>query len=404
MEETRITRATFDEVFTPNYAPAAKLLERGLGSRVWDVEGTEYIDLSAGIAVNTLGHAAPEMISAVTAQASKIWHHSNAYASEPGIRLARTLVNNTFADKVFLCSSGGEANEAALKLARRFAFDNYGDGKHEIVSFQKAFHGRTLFTVSVGGQPKYTEGFGPVPEGIHHLPYNDLDALADVINERTCAVMVEPVQGEGGLIEGDPVFLQRLRDLCDANGALLIFDEVQSGVGRTGDFYAYMGYGIVPDILTSAKGLGGGIPIGAMLTTNEVAASLVIGTHGSTFGGNPLAASVANAVLDEVLRHGFLERVSEHAALLRAELEGIGDRFGIFSEVRGRGLWLGAVLQGDWVDRSKDVASAAFEAGVMVLRAGPNVVRFAPALNITREELTVGLSRFRRAVETLTLA
>jgi succinylornithine transaminase family protein len=401
MDEAPITRETFDEVFTPNYAPADQLLERGLGSRVWDESGKEYIDFAAGIAVNILGHASPIMVDALTDQAGRIWHHSNAYASTPGIRLARTLVRETFADKVFLCNSGGEANEAALKLARRYAYDNHGEGKHEIVSFQKSFHGRTLFTVSVGGQPKYTEGFGPVPEGIHHLPYNDLDALGEVINERTCAVMVEPVMGEGGLIEGEPVFLQRLRDRCDATGALLIFDEVQSGMGRTGDLFAYMGYGITPDILTSAKGLGGGFPIGVMLATAEVGASMVIGTHGSTFGGNPLAASVANAVLGEILSGGFLDEVNRKANQLRAGLEQIGQSRGVYQEVRGRGLWLGAVLDGSWAGRSKDVADAAFEHGAMVLRAGSNVVRFAPALNITEEELTEGLKRFDAALRSL---
>jgi succinylornithine transaminase family protein len=401
MDEAPITRETFDEVFTPNYAPATQLLDRGLGSRVWDQDGKEYIDLAAGIAVNALGHASPVMVDALTDQAGKIWHHSNAYASTPGIRLAKALVEATFADKVFLCNSGGEANEAALKLARRYAYDNHGEGKHEIVSFQKSFHGRTLFTVSVGGQPKYTEGFGPVPEGLHHLPYNDLDALGEVINEKTCAVMVEPVQGEGGLVEADPVFLQRLRDRCDATGALLIFDEVQSGMGRTGDLFAYMGYGITPDILTSAKGLGGGFPIGAMLTTAEIGASLVIGTHGSTFGGNPLAATVANAVLAEVLSEGFLDAVTNKADQLRVGLEEIGRTHGMYREVRGRGLWLGAVLEGSWAERSKEVVEAAFAHGAMVLGAGPDVVRFAPALNITNDELFQGLKRFNATVASL---
>jgi len=288
-----VTRADFDVVMTPNYAPAPMVLVRGSGSRVWDQDGTEYVDFAGGIAVNALGHASPELVEVLIDQAKRLWHVSNAFATEPSIRLAKQLVAATFAEQVFFANSGGEANEAALKLARRYAFDRHGAEKAEIIAFNQGFHGRTFFTVSVGGQPKYSDGFGPKPGMITHLPFNDLDALGDAFSDQVCAVMVEPIQGEGGLVAADPVFLRRLRDLCDKHNALLIFDEIQSGMGRTGDLFAYMGYGVTPDILTTAKALGGGIPVAAMLTTTEIGSSLVVGTHGSTFGGNPLSTAVA---------------------------------------------------------------------------------------------------------------
>lgn len=401
MAHDPVTRADFDRYFTPNYAPADDLITHGRGSRAWGASGREYVDLAAGIAVNTLGHAAPELVAVLTEQAGRLWHVSNAYATEPSIALARSLVERTFADRVFLANSGGEANEAALKLARRWAHDRHGPDKHEIVSFEASFHGRTFFTVSVGGQPAYREGFGPTPEGIRHIPYNDLDALGDVVSERTCAVVMEPVQGEGGLIPADPAFARRVRDLCSAHDALLVLDEVQSGVGRTGSLYAYMDMGIEPDILTTAKGLGGGFPIGAMLASEDVGRAFVVGTHGSTFGGNPLAAAVALAVLEVVDTPEFLAEVRRKAERLEAGLVAIGARTDAWSVVRGRGLWLGAVLDGDWAGRSRDVVGAAFEHGVMTLRAGADVVRVAPALNIPDEDLDEGLARLGAAVESL---
>ncbi len=396
-----VVRADYDRYFTPNYAPADDVMVRGEGSRVWGQSGTEYIDLAAGIAVNTLGHAPPELVEALTDQAQRLWHLSNAFANEPAIALARSLVERTFADRVFFANSGAEANEAALKLARRWTHDRHGPEKHEIISFTSSFHGRTLFTVSVGGQAAYREGFGPIPAGITHLPFNDLDAVGDAITERTCAVIMEPVQGEGGLVPAEPAFAHLVRERCTANDAVLVFDEVQSGVGRTGALYAYMDMGVEPDILTTAKGLGGGFPIGAMLCREDVAQSFVVGTHGSTFGGNPLAAAVALRVLEVVDTPEFLAGVRERAERLTAGLVGIGARTGAWSTVRGRGLWLGAVLDGDWAGRSKDVAAAAFDRGVMVLRAGPDVVRLAPALNIPTDDLDEGLERLEAAVESL---
>ncbi len=393
-----VTRADFDLYMFPNYAPPDMVIVRGEGSRVWDQEGRVYIDLAGGIAVNCLGHANPDLVEALTDQARRLWHLSNAYANEPAIGLAKRLCELTFATKVFLTNSGAEANEGALKLARRYAVDQGHPDKYEIISFEKSFHGRTLFTVSVGGTPAYSEGFGPRPGGITHLPYNDLAAVEKAMSERTCAVMVEPVIGEGGIIPADPEFLEGLRSLCDRHGALLIFDEVQSGVGRTGDLYAYMGVGVVPDILTTAKGLGGGFPVAAVLSTDPVAASFVVGTHGSTFGGNALAGAVASRVLDIVAERDFLLEVKRKEALMVELLEGVRARHGHIADIRSRGLWIGVELSSEMAGRSKDVATAALAEGVMVLRAGADVVRFAPALNIPDEDIVEGVSLFGKAL------
>jgi acetylornithine/N-succinyldiaminopimelate aminotransferase len=401
MPEPTPTRADYDSVFVPNYAPADALLARGAGSRVWDTDGKEYIDFASGIAVNALGHAHPDLVEALTAQAASLWHVSNAYTHAPGIALAQSLTARTFADRVLFCNSGAEANEAALKLARRYAYDRGESERFEIISFDRSFHGRTFLTVSAGGTEAYRTGFGPVPEGLTHLPYNDMDAVGDAVSERTAAILVEPVQGEGGLTPADAAFLARLRDLCTANGALLIFDEVQSGVGRTGWLYAYQAYDVVPDILTTAKGLGGGFPIGAMLTTDEVAQSFVPGTHGSTFGGNPLASAVAARVLELVDDADFLGEVRRKEAMLRDRLLEVGTRRAMWHEVRGMGLWLGCVLDGPWAGRAGDITKAAFEAGVMVLRAGTDVVRLAPALNIPDADIEEGVARLDDALDRL---
>ncbi|MCK5859043.1 aspartate aminotransferase family protein [Abyssibacter sp.] len=394
-----VTRQDFDSVMVPNYNPAAVIPVRGQGSRVWDQDNREYVDLAGGIAVSVLGHCHPAMVQALQAQSERLWHLSNVMTNEPAIRLAQKLVAATFADRVYFCNSGAEANEAAFKLARRYASDHFGPDKHEIISFQQAFHGRTLFTVSVGGQPKYTEGFGPVPQGLHHIPYNDLDALKAVIGERTCAVVMEPMQGEGGIVPANEAFIQGVRALCDEHNALLIFDEVQTGMGRTGHLYAYQAYDVVPDILSSAKGLGGGFPVGAMLTSEKVAASFVVGTHGSTYGGNPLACSVAEAVLDQVNTPTLLDGVRERSEWLRSRLEAIAADTGAFKEIRGMGLLIGAEVAEPFAGQARDFLNAALEAGVMVLVAGPNVVRFAPALNIPQADLELGLQRFAEGVK-----
>ncbi|QJQ96284.1 MULTISPECIES: aspartate aminotransferase family protein [Halomonadaceae] len=395
------SRSDFDQYMTPNYSPQAVIPVRGEGSRLWDQEGREYIDFAGGIAVNSLGHCHSVLVNALTAQANKLWHLSNIYTNEPALKLARCLVERTFADKVYLCSSGGEANEAALKLARRWAHDNHGERKDKIISFDQSFHGRTLFTVSVGGQPKYSQGFGPVPGGILHATFNDLESVKALVGDDTCAIMVEPMQGEGGIVPATPEFLQGLRELCDQHQALLIFDEVQTGVGRCGTLYAYQHYGVTPDILTSAKSLGGGFPVGAMLTTDRIAPALAVGTHGSTYGGNALACAVALAAVEHIDTAEVLGGVRTRHALLREHLEAINRKHGVFKEIRGMGLLIGAEMSERYEGRAKDILPLAIEEGLMALIAGPNVLRMAPSLVIPEQDIQEGMARLERAIARL---
>ncbi len=352
-----------------------------------------------GIAVNALGHAHPALQQALQDQAARLWHTGNGYTNEPILRLAKQLIDATFADRVFFCNSGAEANEAALKLARKVAHDRFGAHKSGIVAFTNAFHGRTLFTVSAGGQPAYSKDFAPLPPDIQHAAFNDLEAAAALINENTCAVIVEPIQGEGGVLPAEPVFLRGLRELCDKHQALLIFDEVQSGVGRTGSLYAYMHYGITPDVLTSAKALGGGFPIGAMLTREDLALVMGVGTHGTTYGGNPLAGAVAGKVMELINQPEMMAGVAQRHTWIVEALDELNQRLHLFKQVRGLGLLIGAVLSDDFAGKAKQINLAAAEMGVMVLIAGANVVRFAPALNISEQELRTGMARFAEACE-----
>ena len=398
------SRQDFDHYMAPNYAPQQVIPVRGEGSRLWDQQGREYIDFAGGIAVNSLGHCHPVLVEALKDQGEKLWHLSNVFTNEPALNLAKALVDRTFADKVFLCSSGGEANEAALKLARRWAVDHHGEHKDKIISFYQSFHGRTFFTVSVGGQPKYSQGFGPVPGGILHAYYNDLESVRKLVGDDTCAIMVEPMQGEGGIVPGKQDFLQGLRDLCDEHNALLIFDEVQTGVGRSGELYAYKNYGITPDILTSAKSLGGGFPVGAMLATDAVAKSLVIGTHGSTYGGNALASAVALAAVEFIDTPEVLEGVKKRHDLFREHLETINRKHGVFKEIRGMGLLMGAQMSDAYEGRAKDILPLAIEEGLMALIAGPNVLRMAPSLVIPEADIAEGMARLERAIERLVAA
>lgn len=401
-QSMQVNRADFDRLMMPNYAPVEMVPVRGDGSRLWDQQGREYIDLAGGIAVNSLGHAHPQLVEALTEQAQKLWHVSNIMTNEPALRLADKLVAATFADKVLFVNSGAEANEAAFKLARRWAHDHAGADKHEIIACSNSFHGRTLFTVSVGGQPKYSQGFGPAITGISHVPYNDIAALETQISERTCAVVVEPVQGEGGVIPASVEYLKAVRALCDKHNALLIFDEVQSGMGRTGKLYAYMHSGVAPDILTSAKGIGGGFPIAAMLTTDRVAPALSVGTHGSTYGGNPLGCAVAERVLDIINTPQVLDGVGERQAQLTAGLRILADELGVFSEIRGQGLLIGAVLAERWQGQAGQVMKLAQEEGLLVLQAGADVVRLAPSLIIPEADIREALGRLRAALLRLT--
>jgi acetylornithine/N-succinyldiaminopimelate aminotransferase len=394
-------RQDFDHYMAPNYAPQQIVPVRGEGSRLWDQEGREYIDFAGGIAVNSLGHCHPVLVNALKEQGEKLWHLSNVFTNEPALKLAKTLTERTFADKVFLCSSGGEANEAALKLARRWAVDHYGEHKDKIISFYQSFHGRTFFTVSVGGQPKYSQGFGPVPGGILHANFNDLESVRKLVGDDTCAIMVEPMQGEGGIVPATQEFLQGLRNLCDEHNALLIFDEVQTGVGRSGELYAYKNFGITPDILTSAKSLGGGFPIGATLTTDAIAKSLAIGTHGSTYGGNALASAVALAAVEFIDTTEVLQGVKHRHDLFREHLETINRKHGVFKEIRGMGMLMGAQMSDAFEGRAKDILPLAIEEGVMALIAGPNVLRMAPSLVIPEEDIAEGMARLESAIERL---
>lgn len=402
VQHAPVQRADFDQVMVPVFAPAAFIPVRGEGSRVWDQSGRELVDFTGGIAVNVLGHAHPALVEALTEQAQKLWHVSNVFTNEPALRLAKLLTAATFADRVFFANSGAEANEAAFKLARRYGHEVAGPEKCEIISALNSFHGRTLFTVSVAGQPKYSEGFGPKIEGISHVPFNDLEALRAQISDKTCAVVLEPIQGEGGVMPADQAYLEGVRQLCDQHGALLIFDEVQTGVGRTGELFAYMHYGVTPDILTSAKSLGGGFPVGAMLTSERVAKHFGVGVHGTTYGGNPLACAVGEAVISIVNTPEVLGGVARRSERFKAALLRLGAQYGVFEQVRGMGLLLGAVLGEAWKGRAGEVMKAAQEEDLMILQAGPDVVRFAPSLVIAEVDIDEGLARLERALARLT--
>ncbi|MEX0445706.1 aspartate aminotransferase family protein [Xenorhabdus sp. SGI246] len=394
-----IQRSWFDQYMVPCFSPAPFIPVRAEGSRVWDQDGKGYIDFAGGIAVNVLGHANNELKETLSAQMENFWHIGNGYTNEPVLKLAKELVETTFADKVFFCNSGAEANEAALKIARKYALDKYGSHKNEIISFENSFHGRTLFTVTVGGQPKYSQDFAPLPQQITHLPYNDIETIKAHISEKTCAVIVEPIIGEGGVIPADQAFLQALRALCDQHQALLIFDEIQTGIGRTGYLYAYEEVDVEPDILTSAKGLGGGFPIGAMLVKQHIAEVFQPGSHGTTFGGNPLAAAVAHKVLSIVNQREFLAGVQARHHEFMRQISTLNQRYPLFREIRGKGLLLGAELEKKYQGKAKDLNNIGAEEGLIALIAGPDVLRFAPALNIEQQDINEGFARLESALK-----
>ena len=397
-EQFSVNRELFDDVMVPNYAPSAVIPVRGQGSRVWDQQNNEYVDFAGGIAVNCLGHCHPAAVNALQTQSEKIWHLSNVMTNEPALRLAKKLVDNTFAEKVYFANSGAESNEAALKLARRWALEVHGSDKTQIIAFNQGFHGRTFFTVTVGGQAAYSDGFGPKPGDIVHAEYNNLDSVKALISDKTCAIMIEPLQGEGGIVSPTDEFIKGVRELCNQHNALLIFDEVQTGAGRLGSLYAYMDLGVTPDILTSAKGLGGGFPIGAMLTTTDIAQHLKVGTHGSTYGGNPLACAVSEAVVDVINTPEVLEGVKAKSQLFVDGLQAINAKYNVFKEIRGKGLLIGAVLNDEYQGKAKDFLVAAMAEGVMTLVAGASIVRFAPSLIIPDQDIKEGLARFEQAI------
>lgn len=387
--------------YLPVYRPRELVLERGEGSRVWDIEGRQFIDFGSGIAVNALGHGHPALLAALDAQARRLWHVSNVFYTEPALRLAGELVQASgFAARVFLCNSGAEANEAAIKLVRKWAAaQGRGPERRVILTFQGSFHGRTLATVTATAQPKYQAGYEPLPDGFRYLPFNDTAAVEDALaSGDVAAILVEPVQGEGGVVPAAPGFLKQLRALCDAHGALLVLDEIQCGMGRTGTLFAHAQDDVVPDIVTLAKALGCGFPVGAMLAGPGVAEVMGLGAHGTTFGGNPLAAAVARAALRELGSPALLANVARQAAVLRAELERIGEDLQLFEQVRGRGLMLGAVLAGAYKGRAGEVLDHAAGHGLLMLQAGPDVLRFVPALNISDADLAEGLARLRSAL------
>lgn len=382
--------------YVPNYKPREMILDHGKGARVWDLDGKDYIDFGSGIAVCSLGHQDPDLLAALEKQARKLWHTSNIFFTQPPIELCEALVNSSgFGVRAYLCNSGAEANEAAIKLVRKYAADaGRPPEKRNIVSFNGSFHGRTLASVTLTAQPKYHQGFEPLPPGFLYCPkFNDEAAIEAMIDDSVCAVFVEPVQGEGGVVPAKPGFLKHLRALCDKVGALLVVDEIQAGMGRTGSLFAYTQDDVLPDVVTLAKALGGGLPIGAMVVGNKAAETLQFGSHGSTFGGNPVMAAVALAALRKLNNKQLLEDVGKKGEWLRAQLRELGKQHGLFSDVRGRGLMIGAELVPALAGKAAEISDAARKAGVLVLVAGPNVLRLLPPLTITDQELGEGVSR-----------
>jgi acetylornithine/N-succinyldiaminopimelate aminotransferase len=386
-------RGEYDNVMLPNYSPANFVPKKAEGSLVWDQDDKEYIDFGGGIAVNSLGHSHPSLIKALTDQSKKIWHLSNYLTNEPAIKLANKLTELTFAENVFFSNSGSEANEAAIKIARKY-HSSRNENRNEIVSFQNSFHGRSLLNISLGSSEMHRNGFEPLMPGIKHGVFNDLSGLDELITEQTAAVILEPVQGEAGVFKATNDFMTKLNEVTSKKGALLIIDEVQSGVGRMGSLYGYMKYNIQPDIVTSAKGLGGGIPIGATLTTRIIGESMQPGTHGSTFGGNPIACAVAHEVLNIVSDEEFLNEVSEKEKLFLNLLSELKNH-GVFSDIRSAGLWIGC----DLVEKSaNEVLDKAYEQGLILVSAGSNCLRLAPALNISNSEIEKGIEILRQVL------
>ena len=384
--------------YVPNYAPKPVVFDHGEGSRLWDLDGREYIDLATGISVNSFGHGHPDLIEAVTSQAGRLLHVSNLYYVESTVRLAEELVDATFADRVFFCNSGAEANEAAIKIVRRHASEaGRGPGEREIITFEGSFHGRTLATVTATAQPKYHEGFEPLPGGFTYCPFNDPEALEAAVSDRTCAVMLEPVQGEGGVTPARQGFLRHIQDLCRRHEALLVLDEIQSGMGRTGKFFAYEWEpGIEPDVVTMAKALAGGLPMGAVLVGARASGALAVGTHGSTFGGNPVAAAAARVAVRLAGGADLLANVVRQGDAFRLFLNRINAELGLFRDVRGRGLIIGAELGEAYDGKAGALVDACADEGVIVLVAGPSVLRLLPPLNISDEDVSDAVSRMER--------
>lgn len=398
----KITRKTFDEVMFPCYSPMNMVIKKAHGSHVYDNEGNVYVDFTSGIAVNCLGHTNSGVQKVIKKTCRKLIHVSNIFCNEYTLTLAKKLTAATGYEKVFFVNSGAEANETALKLARRVAFNEYGEQKNEIISFVNSFHGRTFFSVTVGGQDCYSDGFGPKPAAVTHIPFNDIKTFENTISEKTCAVILEPIQGEGGILKADDDFLLKVRELCDKFNAALIFDEVQTGVARSGTLYAYEQTPVKPDILTSAKGLAAGLPIGAVLTYDRFAKHFVPGTHGSTFGGNALACSVGCYVIDKVSSESFLENVRALSSYLKEQIAKLNEKYHVFETVRGEGLLLGLVLNEKYQGKSSELQKLCFKHKLLTLVAHGDVLRLAPALNIKKSCINEGIKLLDKALADFT--
>ena len=375
--------ALSSEYIMISYKRFPVVLVKGSGVKVWDVNGKEYLDFASGIAVCSLGHSHPQVIAAVKEQVEKLTHVSNLYYTEPQAQLAKLLVDNSFADKVFFCNSGAEANEASIKLARKYAHENMGPDKFELITMKDSFHGRTMATITATGQEKFQFGFTPLLEGFKYVPFNDLQALEATISGKTCGIMLEPIQGEGGVNIPDDNYLDSVREICDRHGILLIVDEVQVGMGRTGKLFAYEHSGIKPDIMTLAKALGNGFPIGAMLATDKIAKAFVPGNHASTFGGNPLATAAANATMKIMLQEGVLENCRKIGDYFLLQLKKLQQKHKIIQGVRGTGLMLAAQLNIE----SGDIVNECLQRGLLIISAGSKTLRFVPPLIITMGDI-----------------
>lgn len=393
-----MSSASASSALFPTYNRTDIAFVRGEGSYLFAEDGKRYLDLGAGIAVNAFGHANPTLVAALTRQAQQLWHVSNLYRVPGQESLSRKLAENTFADTVFFTNSGAEAVELAIKTARRYQFVTGHPERFHIVTFQGAFHGRTMGAVNATGNEKYLEGFGPKMEGFDNIPVEDMEALKAVIGPQTAAIMIEPLQGEGGVRVISPAFLRTLRKICDDNGLLLVFDEIQTGVGRTGKFFAHEWLGLTPDIMTVAKGIGGGFPLGAVLATREASQGMTAGTHGTTYGGNPLAMAVGNAAIDMVLSPGFLEHVNKVANYMHQQLGAlVAGHPGIFESVRGQGLMIGLKMKAS----SADFIRIARDNGLVVLPAGDNVVRLLPPLTLSEDEAREGLELLNKTASAM---
>ena len=394
-----VARTDFNRYMMPVYKPAEFIPVKAKGSIVWDKKNNKYIDFASGIAVSSLGHCHPQLNKALANQSKKIWHLSNLLTNEPALRLAKIFCKKTFAEKVFFSNSGAEAVEAAVKTARKHAYVNISKKKNEIVAFSDAFHGRTMMAIALNGSDRFIEGYGPMPGGIKHHQYNEMKNLEKTINKNTAAVVIELVQGEAGIIKAKKTFIQKIKKLCKQHKALIIVDEVQSGAGRTGTLFAYEQFGIKPDIMCCAKGIGGGIPIGAILTSSKIAECMQLGSHGSTFGGNPLACAVAEQVITMLSKKTLLNGVKKKEKLFVEELKKINKEFHCFEEIRSAGLWVGCKLNVKENFNLDTMMKTCYAKGLMILKANNNTIRLAPSLIIEDDVILKGLKILREAIQ-----